>query len=197
MLTVVGKSIRRIADRYGSKSGWLRYHFFSYLCRLGGLRAYKKIDWQRVTRLVFVCTGNICRSPYAEARTRHLGVPTVSFGLEADGKSPANSEAIRTARRRGLGLDQHVSRVAGDIAIGRGDLLIGMEPRHARVLQKMAKDNGAQTTLLGLWRQSPQPYIEDPFGHTSAYFQSCFGAIDAGIEVIVSRIGVTSREISN
>lgn len=178
----------RIIEQYGSKKSWLRHHVFLLIYALGGLRAFQRIDWQRVNRLVFVCTGNICRSPYAEEKARTLGIATTSFGLQAGGRFPADPTALRAAKQRHVDISRHKCRSMNHISVDAGDLLLAMEPWQARELRQIAKDTGAQLTLLGLWGREPRPYIADPLGLSHAYFQACFDYIDGAVATLVQQI---------
>jgi protein-tyrosine phosphatase len=170
---------------HGRLSGWLRYHLGRAQIRLGWARGLARVDWNSVSRLVFVCRGNICRSPYAEGRAKEAGIRATSFGLEADGRSPADEVAHRVAASRGIALDGHVTRQAEQVPIEEGDLVIGMEPWHIkRFLRGRGGSSGRQpqVTLLGLWGPEPLLIIEDPFGRDEAYFHRCFERIDQAIE---------------
>jgi protein-tyrosine phosphatase len=166
-------------------------HHYAHQVRhmLGSYSWLKRVEWNRVTRLVFVCKGNICRSPYAEARARAMGLPCSSFGLEAGLHAPANPSAIRAARARGLDLTGHRTQGANEFPIATGDLLTAMEPWHAAVLQTRPMPVGAQVTLLGLWCSPSRPHIEDPFGLSDEYFQTCFGTIDKAIAIMSALAG--------
>src|SRR5262245_52514417 len=94
-----------IEARYGTRRTWFQHHLCSILHRTGWFRSLERIDWGRVERLIFICKGNICRSPYAEARARGLGLTVASFGLEATPGQPPDATACRLARRRGVPLD--------------------------------------------------------------------------------------------
>src|SRR5215207_8062517 len=70
-----------------------------------------------VFRILFVCTGNTCRSPLAEAIARAeierrgwKNVEVASAGLSAAEGSPATAEAVAVAGRAGIGLEGHRSR---------------------------------------------------------------------------------------
>lgn len=168
-------------QRWGSKRALLRHVVWSAVALAGGLRRFRSVDWARVERLVFVCKGNICRSPYAEGRARTLGLEATSFGLEADANVPANPRAAQAALLRGVDLSHARARREGELRLGAGDLLIGMEPWHGRSLESVARARGCQTTLLGLWSEPARPYIGDPLGRSQAFFARCFAAIDTGI----------------
>jgi len=170
---------------HGRLSGWLRHLLGRFEIRLGRARHLTDIDWGGVSRLVFVCRGNICRSPYAEGRAKEAGLEATSFGLEADGRSPADERARRVAGSRGIGLDDHVARRPEQVPIEEGDLVIGMEPWHIKgFLRGPSGSLGgrrAQVTLLGLWGPQPILTIEDPYGRDEAYFHRCFERIDQAI----------------
>src|SRR5207237_1259532 len=59
-----------IQARYGRRAGWLRYHMARTLDSVGAFAPLRRVAWNDVERLVFVCQGNICRSAYADARGR-------------------------------------------------------------------------------------------------------------------------------
>ena len=173
-------------------------HFASVLWdKLGGYRRFRKIDWSRINRLVFVCKGNICRSPYAEIKAESYGIEAVSLGLHAKSGSPANPGAIANAAVRGVELGGHRSRHSCDIEILPGDLLVGMEPWHAHAMLHLVGKSGAQATLMGLWSNPSRPYIHDPYGQEDGYFQTCFSAIDQAIAGMMRNLKVASNKRRN
>jgi protein-tyrosine-phosphatase/peptidoglycan/xylan/chitin deacetylase (PgdA/CDA1 family) len=184
-------------DNFGGPRHLLKHYFASLWNKLGGFRAFRNVDWTRVQRLVFVCRGNICRSPYAEVRACNAGLNAVSFGLTAKTGAPANPDAIENAAVCGIDLGHHRSRRREDIEIRPGDLLIGMESWQATALQLMAKKQNAQVTLLGLWSTPPRPYIHDPFGHRESYFQACFSVIEAAVDGMVKHVARGSQTPSD
>lgn len=175
-----------MSERHGRKQAWFRHQATSWLHRLGLYSDLQAFDPSRVLRLVFVCAGNVCRSPYAEARARALGMDTGSFGLSADGASPPDAVAVVAARRRGLELSARVSRRARDVRPTAGDLLVAMEPHQARALRRAHPR--AQVTLLGLWCRSPRPVLANPYGLSEAYFDTCFAVIDEAVAALVRTV---------
>src|SRR5260370_31050440 len=183
-----------IARNYGRKMGFLRHYSHQARYMLGSYSSLERVEWSRVRRLVFVCKGNICRSPYAEARARAMGLPCSSFGMEAGVHAPANPSAIRAAQARGLDLTGHRAQGASEFPIAAGDLLTAMEPCHAAVLQTRPMPVGVQVTLLGLWCSPSRPHIEDPLGLSDEYFQTCFATID---KAIASMSALTGKAETN
>jgi protein-tyrosine phosphatase len=177
-----------IADRYGRKQAWISHIFYLLLQHLGAYRNYQRIDWKRVTRLIFVCKGNICRSAYGEARARALGFNTTSFGLGVEDQTGADATSIKVGSQRGLDLSPHRTKSRSQISLSGGDLLIAMEPWQAAELKLFSNHTNAQVTLLGLWHGKPRPYIGDPYGLSPVYFNTCFAVIDQALDNLIRRI---------
>jgi protein-tyrosine phosphatase len=173
---------------YGGKRGLLRHIGARLWLQAGGFRQCQRIDWARVERFVFACKGNVCRSPYAEARATNLGLPAASFGLEAAESRNANASASRIALARGLDLRGHRSRPVESFAPHPGDLLIGMEPCHLRQLRVLADEPDVQSTLLGLWAPYARPYLHDPYGLADDYFNICFDIIDSAVLSLAEKL---------
>ncbi|HEX8443986.1 MAG TPA: phosphotyrosine protein phosphatase [Allosphingosinicella sp.] len=177
-----------IQARYGSARGLVRLWLSQIARRAGAYRVFEQVRWGEVRRLVFVCSGNICRSPYAEHRAALAGFPAISVALRGDANQPADPTARATARLAGLDLEAHRSTRVVDAGIRRGDLLIAMEPWQARELRVCYPLQDVQVTLLGLWSYPQQPHLHDPFSLSEAYFRTCFRAIDSGVAAILDRV---------
>ncbi|MCS4505801.1 hypothetical protein NYO91_17095 [Arhodomonas aquaeolei] len=142
------------------------------------------VDWRRVERLVVVCAGNVCRSPYAQTRALSLGMPSVSFGLVTTGGVPADATAQLVARRRGVALERHRSVQPFQIVIGAGDLVLCMEPGQLRALRRRVRSADGQAALIGLWANPPRAVIEDPYGRGEACFEVCFTQLDEALKAL-------------
>ncbi|WP_331344893.1 hypothetical protein [Cellvibrio sp. UBA7661] len=162
-----------IKNRFGSKKGMLRYFIYEVLRVFGVYRKLTQIDFTQVQRLVFVCQGNICRSPLGEAVARQQGFAAISFGLDTRGNDPADPRAIAWAQSNGYNLQNHITQRVDQYTPQVGDLLIGMEPRHIRKLQSSFAQAPVQITLIGLWLKSPLAYLHDPFNAKPEYFSRC------------------------
>jgi protein-tyrosine phosphatase len=179
---------RWVQARYGTGRGWVRLQL-SRAGRAGGRYAqFEQIDWSRVSRCVFVCRGNVCRSPYAEQRALRLGLQASSFGLRAVAGGPADAQAAAAAQRRGIDLRSHAARPVEAFVARPGDLLIAMEPAQARQLAARFPTR-VQITLLGLWARPPRPHLHDPKDLCDRYFDTVFTVIDAALSGMKARIG--------
>jgi protein-tyrosine phosphatase len=181
-----------LVNRFGGAGGLLR-HFAARARVYAGLyRSMETVQWSRVQRLVFVCTGNICRSPYAEVRARSLGLEAASLGLETTPGSHAPASAVKNARARGMDLCPHRSRLFDHDLLGDTDLVVGFEPWQVQMVQNGRHYGNAQLTLAGLWSKPLRPDICDPLGRSDEYFQICYDLIDSSIANMRNRMARAS-----
>lgn len=124
-------------------------------------------------RIVFVCTGNSCRSPLAEvlARARYADLPLIfaSAGTDAVAGQPASDGARAVARERGLDLEAHCAAPVDARAVAGAIWVIGLARPHTALLRARLSDGWrGRVGLLGLpghdWRQCV-PAVSDDDGH--------------------------------
>lgn len=176
-----------INNCYGSKRGLLNFWWFGFQHRLGRFACYRQVDWSRVSNLVFVCHGNICRSPLGEAvAQQRFRLSAESYGLDCDDGALADQRAVRFAGKLGIDLTQHASRHILQYEPAAGDLIVVMEPKHLLQLSHHITAK-AQVTLAGLWLALPQPYIHDPYCSTELHFEHCEQAVVLGTEGIAAQ----------
>jgi protein-tyrosine phosphatase len=182
------KMIATIRSRFGTHRGLVRLALAVLENRAGALDQFKYLNWSAVDRVVFVCRGNICRSAYAEARARELGLVTASFGLSTSTGGAAYKEVVEEAMKRGIALGVHRSTDAKDFEVRKGDLLIAMEPRQARELLQRFATASCQFTLLGLWSAPIRPHIHDPYGLSREYLCRCLNLIDSAVASLARQV---------
>ena len=173
-------------EDHGGVKGWLEHLHARGADTLGLYRNQQRIDWPQVQRLVFVCKGNICRSPYGEARARSLGWATLSMGLEARSGSTADPDAIAAAARRGIDLQPHRSLRFDVGQLAEGDLLLGFEDWHVAGIRQQVSRRRVAIALVGLWSTPRRPHIADPHGRSARYFDLCFGLIDSSLQALTA-----------
>lgn len=153
----------------------------------GSPSARRMPDLSRVRRLVFVCKGNICRSPYAEARARLSGVDALSCGIFAAPGAPADPSAQRNALLREVDLAAHRSQRLDQVDLGPADLLVTMDKTHHRAAAGAAARTGAQWTDAASWLRMHGGLhsIADPYGRGDLDFQTAFDLIDDAVEGLI------------
>jgi len=116
-----------------------------------------------------------------------MGIESISCGIDTVTGAPANSKAIKISAMRGYDLSQHKTTPIQSQRFTENDLLIAMEPWQVEYL---IKDFPVQKcSLLGLWGTPKIPYIQDPYGSSSDYFQNCFHYIENAVYGIAKESG--------
>lgn len=155
--------------------------------RLGYLKDLRNVDFTRVRKLVFVCTGNICRSPLGEYYARHLGVEAESYGLECRGGDPVDPRVVQLAEQMGINVSDHVTKHISHYRPSSDHLVVAMEPVQIDALPAGVGAK-AQVTLAPLWLEQPTIYLHDPFTANSSYFNKCATDLQSALERIVENM---------
>lgn len=119
-------------------------------------------------RVLFVCTGNTCRSPFAEAVARAHGIEVESAGLEAYAGDGPPGDAIAVAREFGYDLSSHYARPLTEEMLARADVVIGMTATHVNALGEGAR-------LLG------EADLDDPIGRGREVYRRVYAQIEADV----------------
>ncbi len=136
--------------------------------------------------VLFICTGNICRSPYAEKAFRRDQISegwsperVVSAGLLKPGR-PSPEAAVRVARERGIALEDHRSQLLDRPLLAQAGLVIAMEAQHERRVSDLVGARPPGLFLLGDLDPTPpnRREIMDPWGHPDDVFRESFERID-------------------
>jgi len=163
---------RLVYERFGSRKGLLLFFYHWLFALVGGYSRFAAVSPKSDQRLVFVCSGNICRSPLAEVYARSLGKETASCGLHCGDGFPADPRAREFARQQGLSLEDHKTVNVKDFEFRETDLVVVMEPSHiTQFVEKTSKSY--QLVLAGSYCQKPYPYIHDPFNACDEFFFHC------------------------
>jgi protein-tyrosine-phosphatase len=135
----------------------------------------------RPARVLFVCYGNICRSPVAAtlARERLPGIEIASAGFhETVGRSIP--EHVR--RAAGFALEAHASRRVKLPDVAWADLILCMEPDQLQRLRREFPQANSRSTLLGLFANPPVHEIADPYALPEAETRAVIRTIRSGVE---------------
>jgi protein-tyrosine phosphatase len=164
-----------------------------------GAVAADVVKRQTACLIVFVCTGNTCRSPLAEslfkkrlcerlgcsvAELPDRGYEVLSAGLAAYPGGPAALEAVAVAAAHGADLSGHQAQVMTGEMLLQADYVIGMTRDHVEALEEAAAGLGPAPRLL-----SPDGTdLPDPVGREQSVYDDCAAAIWEHVAVLAAEI---------
>ena len=143
-------------------------------------------------RVVFVCTGNICRSPSAEAVLRHL-VDEAGLAVEVGSAGTggwhvgddADPRSLRALRARGYQL-QHAARQFRADWFDRHELVIALDRSHQRDLQALRP--GAEVRLLRDWDPEGPGDVPDPYYGGADGFEDVLDMVERSCEGLLEEL---------
>lgn len=140
--------------------------------------------------IVTVCTGNICRSPIAEALLRQQlsahGAMVSSVGIGALVGAPADPMARALMLERGVDISEHRGRQASAETLARADLVLTAEALHSNWINSRFPSLRGRVHKLGRWIEDSD--IADPYRRPRAAFEQAMNEIEAGIEAWLPKL---------
>ena len=136
-------------------------------------------------RVLFICTGNLCRSPLASALFSRLAaeaglsVEALSAGLYASPGARPPAEALAIAKEAGLDLSGHGAAPVSRDVFEASDLVLVVERFQASELRALFPGGADKIHLLSDFATGPHRgrEIADPFGRSLPYYRASFEEI--------------------
>jgi glycine hydroxymethyltransferase len=150
--------------------------------------------------ILFVCTGNVCRSPMAEGLTRRAlagrpGIRVMSAGVGAMEGQPPSMNAIRVMEELGIEIDKIRSRMLTAEFVRDATLIFGMTRGHVDAITLLYPQAAEKTFLLREFDDTLEPYekdIPDPIGGSYDVYRNCRDQIEQGIVSLLRFVDQTT-----
>jgi protein-tyrosine phosphatase len=150
--------------------------------------------------VLFVCTGNICRSPMAEgvfrSMARRAGLESV-FTIDSAGTyagragEPPSRLAIEAAARRGYDISGLRARFVAAADIARFDHVLAMDRSHMVALRRLAPRE-----LIGRLEMFADTDVADPYGGGERDYERALDVIEVGCRDLLKRLApITEKAI--
>lgn len=157
---------------------------------------------QPVRSVLFVCKGNICRSPFAEhiarRHAREAGLEHTRFlsaGITANQASACPLEAIEAARLFEVLLDGHVPTRLSQALVDEADLVVVMEAEQLDAVARHWPSAAGKLWLLPLLDPAPagayqRCHLVDPYGQPPEAYRDCYMRIERAVSALLVRVEV-------
>lgn len=135
--------------------------------------ANKSKTKKRVFTILFVCSGNTCRSPMAKALMDKIIkedkkspklIKTLSCGTDAINGNLPSDEAVKTMHKYHIDLTKHRSLTLNKKLIKKADLVLTMEARHKDIVLSFDPTANDKTYLITEYIEQDKNGISDPLG---------------------------------
>ena len=158
--------------------------------------------------ILFVCSGNSCRSPMAEGLMKSKisvrfksAVQVQSAGTLGINGNPATDFAIITASKLGANISQHRSQGLTDKLAKESDLIFAMASEHKNLLNKHYPEIRENVFLLRSFARDPEEKlnrdIADPIGGPLDHYRQCGELINSELQRILPRLNQLIKEKLN
>ena len=150
--------------------------------------------------ILFVCTGNVCRSPMAEGLFRNAAKGRGDFrvfsaGVGAIEGQPPSAYAVQALRELGIDISQQRSRMLTADVVNEADYIFGMTHGHVDAVNLLYPHATEKTFLLREFDETLDVFekdISDPIGGSYEIYLDCRDQIEQGIASILKFIDQTS-----
>ena len=145
-------------------------------------------------KILFVCSGNTCRSPLAEGIARKflskrtpVSTEISSAGASALEGKPASQHAVTVAAARGVDLSKHRARLLNSSMVREADLIVAMGSKHKETVGVIDPEAAAYTVLMTHFCDIVGD-VPDPIGGTREEYERIYDVIELCVEAMAEHL---------
>ena len=146
-------------------------------------------------KILFVCTGNTCRSPMAEAIARRFAIERglidldiASAGTSAWEGAPASDGALLVGIERNIDISQHRSQQLTREMVADADYIFAMGPHHLERIEAMGGEGKAFLLSAYASNGTSERSVSDPFGGDLDVYRATYDELQQDVRRILDRL---------
>ncbi len=154
--------------------------------------------------ILFVCLGNMIRSPLAEALAKRLLAErglAARYRIRSAGTIAGHGyisppEAVRVGAENGLDIKPHLTTPLSRDLVEEADLVIAVDRSVAEQILDLVPDLGPRLKLLTQFASMPGVFdVPDPIGESRDVYEEAFRRIDAGVRGLVEALAARAADL--
>ena len=137
--------------------------------------------------ILFICIGNICRSPMAEGLLKQAwpDLAVLSAGINAAAGEPADPLSVALMLEHGIDISEHRARSVAGWMTNEADVILTMDAAQKRFIEIKYPESRSKVFRLCEGRLCDIP---DPYRHGPLAFRDAFNLISRGVDELVVRL---------
>ena len=145
-------------------------------------------------RILFICTGNTCRSPMAEGYFKFLinrdgadDIEVSSAGTFAGDGEPASSNSLLSMRKLGIDISNHKSTALTRALLDSAEIIVTMTESHRTHVGSLSPKALAKTRVMGELSRDKKD-VSDPFGGDADIYDNCIQSMIPSLNALYEEL---------